>query len=501
MIDNIDKNIFRNIFQDIFDSEVTSNIIEYKLDRLQKMQVYEMKAFFDIVSHEEFIDYSTITYKQQQGILFLESNLKSLNAITLGSETKDNIISLVEDIYNCFNLIFPRKRFSSVRERAYENAESIVLANQEKEAERVLNALGLSAADDRYSNSKRIMLKLLVNKNNIDNLLKDSEYMTQRLKETKESIHTSVSDFNNEKNRLLENLKEENEIYKTSIRENITTKFKDIQKDVQDQRESIKKSVQQISILQGRLSRIDQNVYREELATYFLKEHDALKGKIEPLNLFVNLIGAVAITEIAFHYLINNNFELYLSSKILIFILCFLLVASFGDFIIKYTNRAKLDKKINFKNLREVLTPYWCWLFATLAGMGAILYEALELSHIIKDSLMNNVQPLNSILPYFGIYVILVWFTWFSSKQFSYTKQICDEYEYKYALSKSYIIYKNEAESVITEHSSNAVLLALLDSVIKNIAHSPVQSVKQDVHTPFSEVLKTAKDAVNISKE
>lgn len=40
------------------------------------------------------------------------------------------------------------------------------------------------------------------------------------------------------------------------------------------------------------------------------------------------------------------------------------------------------------------------------------------------------------------------------------------------------------------------MLLALLDCVIKNIAHSPVQSVKQDVHTPFSEVFKAVKDTV-----
>lgn len=45
MIDNIDETVFKNIFQNIFDSQVTSNIIENKLDRLQKIQVYEMKAF------------------------------------------------------------------------------------------------------------------------------------------------------------------------------------------------------------------------------------------------------------------------------------------------------------------------------------------------------------------------------------------------------------------------------------------------------------------------
>ena len=501
MIDNIDETIFKNIFKDIFDSQVTSNIIENKLDRLKKIQVYEMKAFFDTVSHEEFINYSIINYKGQQGILFLESNLKSFINLSLFDENEDEITSLMEDIYKCFDLLFPKEKFTSSRESSRKNAENMNLISQTKDAEKLLNSLGLSSEDDRYINSKETILKLLVNKSKIDDIIKETDYIAQRINEIKNNINYYVNNFNIERDKLLEELREENKLYKDGLRKNINESLKELQKDAQEQRKLIKETVEQIKILQGRLGRIDQNVYREELATYFLKEHDALKGKIEPRYLFVNSIATVGITEIAFNYLIKNNLTLHWSTKMLVFFLCFLLVAIVGDFIIEHSNRVELDKKVNFKNLREVLTPYWCWLFATLAGMGAILYEALELSNIIKTSLMNNVQPLNSVLPYFGIYVILVWFTWFSSKQFSYTKQICDEYEYKYALSKSYIIYKNEAESVITEHSSNAVLLALLDSVIKNIAHSPVQSVKQDVHTPFSEVLKTAKDAVKISKE
>lgn len=57
--------------------------------------------------------------------------------------------------------------------------------------------------------------------------------------------------------------------------------------------------------------------------------------------------------------------------------------------------------------------------------------------------------------------------------------------------------YKDEALSVVIEQGNNPYLVALLDSVIKNIASSPVQSVKQDVHTPFSEVFKAAKDALD----
>ena len=76
-----------------------------------------------------------------------------------------------------------------------------------------------------------------------------------------------------------------------------------------------------------------------------------------------------------------------------------------------------------------------------------------------------------------------------------YTKQICDEYEYKYALSKSYISYRDEAKKLAYARDNVAIMISWLDSIIKNIAQSPVQSVKRDCHTPFTEVFNALKDA------
>lgn len=108
------------------------------------------------------------------------------------------------------------------------------------------------------------------------------------------------------------------------------------------------------------------------------------------------------------------------------------------------------------------------------------------------------------VLSNLPIFMILVWFTWFTSKQFSYTKQICDEYEYKYALSKSYLSYRDEAKKISLNDEDKgkyeAVIVALLDSVIKNVATSPVKSVKPDCHTPFTEVFGSLKEAVNTVK-
>lgn len=178
---------------------------------------------------------------------------------------------------------------------------------------------------------------------------------------------------------------------------------------------------------------------------------------------------------------------------------------------INVDNRNEKSKKVkdgNSKNglldilfqeqIKELLTPYWCWLIATFAGMVAIGFVALDVYHKLKGS---TALTYSVFLPYTAGYMILIWFTWFCSKQFSYVKQICDEYEYKYALSKSYLSYRDEAAKLAEEKGDVSIMIALLDSVIKNIAQSPVQSVQRDCHTPFSEVFNAVKDVTKVNKD
>lgn len=77
---------------------------------------------------------------------------------------------------------------------------------------------------------------------------------------------------------------------------------------------------------------------------------------------------------------------------------------------------------------------------------------------------------------------------------------MCDECEYKYVLSMSYLSYRNEAKNISDGSDNEAIIVSLLDSVIKNIATSPVQSVKVDCHTPFSEVVNAMKTTVTKTK-
>ena len=138
-------------------------------------------------------------------------------------------------------------------------------------------------------------------------------------------------------------------------------------------------------------------------------------------------------------------------------------------------------------------SQYWGWLGATFLGMFLILCFA---AYIIWSFDRESGTNLTQVIVRLPFMMILVWFTWFCSKQFSYVKEICDEYEYKYVLSESYIAYRDEARAIAKNINDEHILAVLLDSVIKNIATSPVQTVKFDSHIPFSELIGAIKSNV-----
>lgn len=155
-----------------------------------------------------------------------------------------------------------------------------------------------------------------------------------------------------------------------------------------------------------------------------------------------------------------------------------------AQFFLDERLKIKGDLSFSLKGFSALFTPYWMWLIATLVGMVLIGIFAF---HVFSTAPGTDWHTMLSRIPLFAI---LIWFTWFCSKQFSYMKQVCDEYEYKYALSKSYLSYRDEANKLAEKAGKDVLLASLLYAVIKNIATSPVQSVKSDCHTPFAEALK-----------
>lgn len=258
------------------------------------------------------------------------------------------------------------------------------------------------------------------------------------------------------------------------------------------------------------LDNLNNEINKEQLAQYFQAECKKLKGHINPFIVSFSLFIATILYPLIFKVFIDNGYketDNLFTSLIIFSATCFLsliitqLIFNIFSFLTNnniQNEDTKLKKLCNIINriikqdtIKELLTPYWCWLIFIFIGM----YLIGSIAHTIYND-ANQIKNIYNMLPKTPIFMIMVWFTWFSSKQFSYTKQICDEYEYKYALSKSYLSYKNEAIALSNENKS--LLVALLDSVIRNISTSPVQSVKSDCHTPFSEVLNSAKNAADL---
>ncbi len=318
----------------------------------------------------------------------------------------------------------------------------------------------------------------------------------------KNTMETSTNNLQSK----LENV----EAYENNIIERynkIYEQQKNFENDLNNQQESFRRKInEQIDDLQD-------GVYRQELAGYFLKERNGLKGEANISTLLlagllyiifqveiIDFINAISLDNE------NTKIILNLFFVILIILGCSFLVEIIKDIFIKdsWTTLRSNTKlwlsrffKKKSKNIFWMFTPYWAWLSATFLGMYNILNTAYK---FFGGNISANYLEPSMFFQRIPLFMIWIWFTWFCSKQFSYTKQVCDEYEYKYVLSMSYLSYRNEAKNISDGNENEAIIVSLLDSVIKNIATSPVQAVKSDCHTPFSEVVNAMKTTVTRTK-
>lgn len=388
--------------------------------------------------------------------------------------------------------------------------------------------------------SKQIEIKTSLS--NIEEEINNS--LINRIEEFKGTLNKRVSDANSIFSDGVSNLEKTYEFYSQQLNNRLDIKENSVYKGVETFKEQIFKE----------LHDIDNNIQREQLAYYFYRERRKLKGDID-ITIFI--YAFILMTFIywcrGFSLTAFNKYDIFIS--VLIYMLMIgtiqiiinivnnigriLSIKSWKDIFRETTldsealvdldsyntnqnpdegdisskvgnlerdgigeSRYKMRRKsIIIKDIfaqtqfLELFTPYWAWLIATLAGMlsiGAVAYYVFD---ELKDK---QYISYSSLIPYTAGYMLLIWFTWFCSKQFSYTKQICDEYEYKYALSKSYLSYRDEAKQLADVKNNEAILIALLDSIIKNIAQSPVQSVQRDCHTPFSEVFNAVKNVYQV---
>ncbi len=374
----------------------------------------------------------------------------------------------------------------------------------------------------------------------IDNLnfaIKNTQIKAQEIQNIEEQINQKLTDWNSEHksnlmaeytklkdefNKDINTIKQEVEDVKTEttskIKQNIELlsseykkKFDDSYTNFNHEHENNKKRLKQLfENVTESLDNLNNEIQKEELAQYFQLECKKLKGKINPLIISFSLFLTIMFYQLLLgttYYIKEINIDILFKPIVSFVSIWFisLIITQFISNLVTYntkSNERKKNKYFIFKSLanqdtiKELLTPYWCWLVLIFIG----LYFIGHISYTVYNkNIDNEIQSFKDILPNMPFFMIMVWFTWFASKQFSYIKQICDEYEYKYALSKSYLSYKKEAGELSTENKS--LLVSLLDSVIRNISTSPVQSVKSDCHTPFGEVFNSLKSASDIIKK
>lgn len=401
--------------------------------------------------------------------------------------------SLVEDIFNKIYLNVKNIKSGLLAQEAYVSILS-KLNDYYNKIEKIAKNYGLN-----YENREKLLKEEISkfynyinsSKDNIENLINEfdkklKQYDVQSTNDFKVLIahkQSAIENIDKEKENFLESI----DIYKTTIEDTRNTLLKNYG-DLKIFHDNFKNKIYQD------LNDIQNSVNREQLAAYFLNERKKLKGDIDiPVIIYTLLIEVVIYFTVD---VFTSFWNIYGFLKTIAFLLClFIALLLFVKNI--YYKVFDTERKNNvkpFDEIKAILTPYWCWLGLTFLGMFSIftMADKFYTEDIIE---LLEAKPF-LVLSNLPIFMILVWFTWFCSKQFSYTKQICDEYEYKYALSKSYLSYRDEAKELAARGNNDAILVALLDSVIKNVATSPVKSVKPDCHTPFTEVFGSFKDII-----
>lgn len=457
-----------------------------------KMEKFTQKEYDDLRTILTDINMhpGIIVYKDDEENKILEKLYNWFSNNTYETiECVSNVDESVENILNKIYVDIQKIRDDSIDEKQfkirlaelknyYDKLESIFEKIEQNDL-KIIKLLKFINADSNY----KITIKDLIDKIKQYNIQANnaSNDLANYKKEALADIERERKDFTQSLNDY------KNDIEKT--KNNLINQYNELKEYHENTKNEIYSSIDDIQ----------NSVNREQLAAYFLNERKKLKGDLNiPVIIYTFLLETIYFLKVDYYITASWHQFVFLriyALAICIFILLLPLVQFLCDRYIEKNNEVTIKP---FEELKALLTPYWCWLGLTFIGMGCIAKVAYALYYV--NSTKFDHLDLYLLLANLPIFMILVWFTWFCSKQFSYTKQICDEYEYKYALSKSYLSYREEAKELAERGKNDAILVALLDSVIKNIAMSPVKSVKPDCHTPFTEVFGSLKEAVNTVK-
>jgi hypothetical protein len=122
---------------------------------------------------------------------------------------------------------------------------------------------------------------------------------------------------------------------------------------------------------------------------------------------------------------------------------------------------------------------------------GASLLTAIDLANAVsKTSSQSGIvfeSNIYSILARAFLAFPLIWWAWFSAKQYGYTSRIQDDYDFKVAVARSYEAYKKEAEA------DPVAKAKLLESAFSTFADNPLRiyNIPSDPGSPAQEILES----------
>lgn len=470
------KNNVRDLFDKLFKldlNEKNTNVIQDNFSSIQ---------YLDLIKDINAIN---------------ELGVRSIAFYNDSSDENSNIIDTLN--YN-LNLILELYGDSNYKDEKYVQSLNKISSLRKSIEEYCKNNLN-DVSTENLKKSNMVVNFIIAHIDELDTFIKIYSKLSDNIGDINKNIDEFQQKTKNELEEKTDNIINELTDLENKQKEKINNFSNNIIKDIEEWKEKNEKLYLDIN---DELLDLKEGIKREELARYFEQESKALKGKFDNVVIIIACVLEYIyvwwrdVKIVDFKEWIFPFFIVIIISQIIYNVLmqyrrnC----NAKNSFWNKISNNGSFFQLAYQKTLLSFLTPFWGWLFMTFLGMISIFYVAYEIFEKYNGS---NICY-EKLLPYTPIYMVLIWFTWFCSKQFSYVKQVCDEYEYKFALSKSYLGYRKEAEDLVKNNGNVALLVALLDGVINNISKSPMQNIRNDNYMPISEIFQTVKDNIKKSE-
>lgn len=152
--------------------------------------------------------------------------------------------------------------------------------------------------------------------------------------------------------------------------------------------------------------------------------------------------------------------------------------------LLENANKVGLAK--SFQDKRKELKKTWqTWAILFIAGIAGLLY--LGLYELLPLMSKGPIDPAT-----LGVRLFLsspiIWFTWFSARQYAHVLRICEDYSFKEASAMAFTGYRNEVQA------DPGLVKQLQESAIRNFSSNPADMLlkKTDAASPLHDVLEKA---------